>query len=174
MELELTVQHGDDLLSELELPEVESDLPISAQTWSAWFVKWLEILASALPHAIGYEITLRLTNDVEIQTLNHQYRDQNQPTDVLAFASLEVDYPQSEEFLESQPLHLGDIVISIDTAQRQAQQQGHSLKIELAWLTTHGLLHLLGWDHPDPESLQSMLDQQAILLESIGLIDKKV
>ena len=48
-------------------------------------------------------------------------------------------------------------MISVNTAQRQAQQQGHSLPTELAWLATHGLLHLLGWDHPDEESLMQML-----------------
>jgi probable rRNA maturation factor len=71
--------------------------------------------------------------------------------------------------LSSEPLYLGDIAISIDTAQRQAQQQGHSLKTELAWLAAHGFLHLLGWDHPDEESLTQMLDRQETLLQAIGL-----
>jgi probable rRNA maturation factor len=67
------------------------------------------------------------------------------------------------------PLYLGDVVISVDTAHRQAQQQGHSLKTELAWLATHGLLHLLGWDHPDEESLMEMLNQQETLLQIVNL-----
>jgi probable rRNA maturation factor len=113
---------------------------------------------------------LRLTTDTEIQTLNSQYREQDKPTDVLAFASLEANLPQSEEMLASMPLYLGDIIVSVDTAQRQAQQQEHSLSTELAWLTAHGLLHLLGWDHPDEESLMEMLQQQVILLEKIGMI----
>jgi probable rRNA maturation factor len=66
-------------------------------------------------------------------------------------------------------LYLGDIVISVETAYRQAQQQGHSLQTELAWLATHGLLHLLGWDHPDEESLQGMLYQQETLLKLVNL-----
>ena len=142
--------------------------PIVAETWEAWFYRWLEILQPNIPAAPSYELSLRLTDDVEIQALNNQYRHQNCPTDVLAFAALEVDCPQPEESLVSLPLYLGDIVISIDTAQRQAQQQGHTLATELAWLASHGLLHLLGWDHPDEDSLMQMLAEQVILLRKVG------
>ncbi|MBD1215260.1 MAG: rRNA maturation RNase YbeY [Dolichospermum sp.] len=143
---------------------------IPPETWENWFQEWLEILNDYLPTAPSYEVSLRLTTDTEIQTLNSQYREQDKPTDVLAFASLEANLPQSEEMLISMPLYLGDIIVSVDTAQRQAQQQEHSLSTELAWLTAHGLLHLLGWDHPDEESLMEMLQQQVILLEKIGMI----
>nr|WP_174764109.1 rRNA maturation RNase YbeY [Anabaena sp. UHCC 0253] len=149
---------------------ISDNYPISPETWENWFQQWLEILHTYLPTAPSYEISLRLTTDTEIQTLNSQYRQQDKPTDVLAFASLEADFPQSEEMLASMPLYLGDIIVSIDTAQRQAQQQEHSLSTELAWLTAHGLLHLLGWDHPDEESLMQMLHQQVILLKDIGII----
>lgn len=147
----------------------ETQLPLPDQTWENWFQQWLEILSADLPTAPSYEITLRLTNDTEIQALNVQYRQQDKPTDVLAFAALEADLPQNEEMLASLPLYLGDIIVSIDTAKRQADQQGHSLLTELAWLTAHGLLHLLGWDHPDEASLVKMLEQQVILLKSIGI-----
>ncbi len=146
-----------------------NQLIVSDDTWKAWFDKWLEILTPDLPPALSYEIGLRLTNDTQIQELNAQYRQENKPTDVLAFASLETDFPQSKEMLASQPLYLGDIIVSIDTVQRQAQQQEHSLTTELAWLTAHGLLHLVGWDHPDEESLMEMLKQQVILLDGVGI-----
>ncbi|MFN6540796.1 MAG: rRNA maturation RNase YbeY [Nostoc sp. EkiNYC01] len=147
---------------------------ITAETWENWFHSWLEILHPHIPPAPGYEIGLRLTDDSQIQELNAQYRQKNQPTDVLAFAALEVDFPQSEEMLASVPLYLGDIIVSVDTAQRQAQQQGHNLPTELAWLSAHGLLHLLGWDHPDEESLERMLEQQVKLLKAVGIaIDKE-
>ena len=143
--------------------------PIAAQTWQSWFEHWMIVL-QPVPPAPKFELGLRLTNDVEIQTLNAQYRHIDKPTDVLAFAALEVEFPQIEEILMLQPLYLGDIVISVDTARRQAQQQGHSLSTELAWLAAHGLLHLLGWDHPDEESLQQMLEQQAFMLETVGMV----
>ncbi|MBD2693454.1 rRNA maturation RNase YbeY [Anabaena catenula] len=152
------------------LAESSPNLPVSDNTLETWFDQWLEILTPDLPPALSYEIGLRLTNDAQIQELNTQYRQQNKPTDVLAFASLEADLPQSQEMLASQPLYLGDIVVSIDTAERQAQQQEHSLSTELAWLTAHGLLHLLGWDHPDEESLMQMLQQQVILLKGVSII----
>ncbi|CEJ43489.1 rRNA maturation RNase YbeY [Umezakia ovalisporum] len=144
------------------------DTPISPETWQEWFHRWLESLQPHLPPAPSYEITLRLTNDAEIQSLNAQYRLQDKPTDVLSFAALEVDCPQSPETLAA-PLYLGDIVISINTAQLQAQQQEHSLRTELAWLAAHGLLHLLGWDHPDEEQLMEILQQQVQLLKIIGI-----
>jgi probable rRNA maturation factor len=118
---------------------------------------------------IGFVGGLRFTNDIEIQELNAQYRHQNQPTDVLAFAELEVDCPQLPKMQVELPLYLGDIVVSVDTAKRQAAQQNHLLSTELAWLVCHGLLHLLGWDHPDDESLEQMLEQQVQLLKTIGI-----
>jgi probable rRNA maturation factor len=130
----------------------------------------METLKPNLPPAATYELNLRLTDDTEIQSLNAQYRHKNQPTDVLAFATLEVNSPQLPPQIQlSMPLYLGDVVISVDTAYRQAQQQGHSLRTELAWLATHGLLHLLGWDHPDEESLREMLNQQETLLQIVDL-----
>ena len=141
----------------------------SITLWEKWFECWITDLKSQLPTANTYELSLRLTDDAEIKVLNHQYREQDKPTDVLAFAALEADFPMNEEMRSQLPLYLGDIVISVDTANRQATEQGHPLQTELAWLATHGLLHLLGWDHPDETSLLQMLEQQAVLLQLIGL-----
>lgn len=172
MQVEVSVQ---DCFSETSLLEASGSEAshqysdqIAVETWETWFKRWLEILQPNIPPAQGYELSLRLTDDQEIQALNSQYREQNKPTDVLAFAALELDCPQPVE-MRSLPLYLGDIVISVNTALRQAQQQGHTLKTELAWLATHGLLHLLGWDHPDEDSLTQMLNQQYILLQLIGI-----
>jgi probable rRNA maturation factor len=133
--------------------------------WEEWFEQWLVMMSSDLPEAEGYELSLRFTTDLEIQQLNSQYRHQNLPTDVLAFAALEVDYPELPGCV---PLYLGDIVISVETADRQAQISAHPLMTELAWLAAHGFLHLLGWDHPDEPTLQQMLQQQDILLSKMG------
>ena len=171
MEVEVSVQDYFFTASRSTITEAEK-LPcsISISLWESWFYKWLEILQPALSPTDAYELTLRLTNDAEIQGLNAQYRHKNQPTDVLAFAALEVNSPQlPTEFQLSVPLYLGDVVISVDTAGRQAQQQGHPLQTELAWLAAHGLLHLLGWDHPDEERLVEMLNQQETLLQSVNL-----
>ncbi|MEH1870209.1 rRNA maturation RNase YbeY [Nostoc sp.] len=170
MSVELYVEDDFSELSPTTSVKIEDTDPrIPPETWENWFNQWLEILHPDIPSAPSYEIGLRLTDDTQIQELNAQYRQQNKPTDVLAFAALEVDFPQSKEMLASVPLYLGDIIVSVDTAQRQAQQQEHSLPTELAWLVSHGLLHLLGWDHPDEESLGRMLEQQVRLLNAVGI-----
>jgi probable rRNA maturation factor len=148
--------------------------PISAEQWEFLFTTWLVQMADDLADLgadLGrdadseaeYEISLILTTDAEVQVLNRDYRDKDQPTDVLSFAALEVDAPPLPS---GEPLPLGDIIISIETAQRQADSQSHSLTTELQWLATHGLLHLLGWDHPDDESLARMLHRQGQLIAS--------
>ncbi|HEY9615661.1 MAG TPA: rRNA maturation RNase YbeY [Microcoleaceae cyanobacterium] len=165
MQVEVCVQ---DSLDELE--SGNSPATIAPETWEGWFLKWLTVLQPELSAVQAYELSLRLTDDREIQGLNAQYRQQDKPTDVLAFAALEVEAPLLDELGGAeQPLYLGDIVISLDTAQRQAEAQGHALATELAWLAAHGLLHLLGWDHPDDDSLLKMLNQQQKLLNTVGL-----
>lgn len=158
MESEIFVENTTDQ----ELPELEPT------AWAEWLGQWLTELQEFLPPAPGYELTLRFTNDAEIHHLNRQYRQKDQPTDVLSFAALEddlgMDYPDTE------PLYLGDVIVSVDTAQGQAIAREHSLKIELGWLVSHGLLHLLGWDHPDEASLEEMLNCQALLLRNVQLI----
>lgn len=153
--------------------ESSTECPIDGKTWVDWFLVWLEIMEDDLPSALGYELSLRLTSDAEIMLLNGDYRDRHQPTDVLAFASLEIDFPQLNDIQLLDLLYLGDIVISVETANRQAREYGHSLREELAWLATHGFLHLLGWDHPDRHRLQQMLTQQQILLQKAGIINQR-
>lgn len=83
------------------------------------------------------ELSLALVTDHEIRSLNRQYRGKDKPTDVLSF-------PLADEL---HPFLLGDVVISVETAARQAQRRGHSLREELQILLIHGILHLLGYDH---------------------------
>jgi probable rRNA maturation factor len=143
---------------------------ITESTWLEWFQKWLRTPGLELPPAPTYEVSLRLTTDAEIQALNAQFRHKDQPTDVLSFAAMEVDFPSLElDETDDSSLYLGDIIISVDTASKQAPEHGYSLTRELAWLASHGLLHLLGWDHPDEPSLLQMLHQQETFLASIGL-----
>ena len=151
---------------------LEDEVPIKATSlnlipWSDWFYAWLKALYPNVPPGNNYELSLRLTNNTEMQTYNAQYRHKDEPTDVLAFAALESEVTQPEDLNE--PLYIGDIIISLDKADQQAQERQHSLTEELAWLATHGLLHLLGWDHPDEPSLEQMLAKQAELLEIIAI-----
>ncbi|MEL7334256.1 MAG: rRNA maturation RNase YbeY [Cyanobacteria bacterium J06560_2] len=137
--------------------------------YQTWLCTWLRALAPALSPINAYEVSLRLTDDSEIQQLNTDYRQQAKPTDVLSFAALETALPGAEALHQEQPLYLGDIIISVETATRQASSTQHSLEKELAWLTAHGLLHLLGWAHPTEERLIAMLNKQTELLSLIKI-----
>ena len=92
---------------------------------------------------------LQFTDDSTIAALNSSWRCKPETTDVLSFAVFDENiYMSGCQFIE-----LGDIVVSVTRAEQQAQQQNHSLLHELRWLVSHGLLHLLGWDHPTETSL---------------------
>jgi probable rRNA maturation factor len=151
---------------ELNVQNVVGQQPIDAAAWTKYFQTWITQPDLGLPPSEGYEITLRLTDDAEIRSLNAQYRQIDQPTDVLAFAALDESMVLSPA-LANLPIYLGDIIISMDTARKQSVEQGHPLSTELLWLASHGFLHLLGWDHPDDESLAQMLACQDRLLGTI-------
>jgi probable rRNA maturation factor len=142
---------------------------IPTEDWQAWFSQWATQV-DLPPSPLGaYELSLTLTDDGEMAELNGTYRHIERPTDVLSFAALEDETPLAPELLESEPFYLGDIIISLDTAQRQAEAAGHALRWETVWLASHGFLHLLGWDHPDDNHLEAMLAKQGELLRAIGL-----
>ena len=92
------------------------------------------------------ELSLSLVSDREITEINQRYLQRSHPTDVLAFSMGEGD------FSEINPHLLGDVVISVETAQRQADSKGHSLEEEICLLLIHGILHLFGYDHETPGS----------------------
>ena len=112
--------------------------------------------------SVDCEVSILLTDGAEIQVLNHQYRHIDGPTDVLAFAMREGIGG------DLNPQLLGDLVISVPTAQRQSIAHGHSLDIELAILSVHGTLHLLGYDHQTPEEAEIMFEKQETLLRLIS------
>ncbi|MGA7953619.1 MAG: rRNA maturation RNase YbeY [Gloeobacterales cyanobacterium] len=149
-------------------------IPIPAEQWQEWFSLWWEHLGEGdfilVPKPEEAELTLRFTDDAEMQQLNQTYRSKDEPTDVLSFAVLEDElflkdmYPESPE-----PQYLGDIVIAVPYANKQCQSKGHSLVEELIWLSLHGLLHLLGWDHQEDSSFTAMILRQHQLLEATAL-----
>ena len=102
----------------------------------------------------NFEVALRLTTDAEIRALNRDYRGKDKPTDVLAFAQREGPGGGLH------PAVLGDIVISVDTARRQAKR---GLVVELLHLASHGLCHLLGYDHRDAAEERVMNARAAAL-----------
>lgn len=109
------------------------------------------------------EVSVLLTDDAGIAALNAQYRGRPEPTDVLSFALRE-----GEGADPADPV-LGDIVISIPRAEQQAEEYGHSVVREVAFLAVHGLLHLLGYDHETPADEADMMRETEAILTPLGL-----
>ncbi len=109
------------------------------------------------------EVSVALVDDDHIHELNRKYRDTDCATDVLSFAMLEgIDG-------EEGPLLLGDIVVSLERAKQQAEDYGHGFEREVAFLTLHGLFHLLGHDHETSEREAEMNGRQETILAKLGL-----
>lgn len=135
---------------------IESDLPFPEEL--------LERAArTSLEHeAQDGELSIVLTDDARLQELNRDYLGIDAPTDVLSFPASETD-PQTGA------RYIGDILISVPRAQSQAEAAGHVLESELQLLVVHGVLHLLGHDHADPEEKKRMWQAQAEILKSLDL-----
>ena len=119
-------------------------------------------MAEKVLHRLGRsdaEIGLSFISDRRIQSLNRIYRGKDQPTDVLAFP---LENPR--DLKGRAPCFLGDVVISVPTALRQARAQRHPLRREIAWLIIHGILHLLGYDHEKPDEARRMRRREQALL----------
>ena len=180
LELTLRLEGGDGSpLAAALAPQLAAAAPLTSgdqaeRHWQALLGDWLGQLSPELPaelRAPAYSLGLLITDDRSIAVLNGEWRQQEGPTDVLAFAAQEAPLPPGAlaELGEAEPLELGDIVISLETAARQAQEHDHDLERELRFLASHGLLHLLGWDHPDAASLERMLARQELLLVQAGV-----
>ncbi|WP_214629958.1 rRNA maturation RNase YbeY [Paenibacillus agaridevorans] len=145
----------------------------------AWIVKLTELLQLA-GEAEGLttgEVALTFTDDEGIHALNRDYRGIDRPTDVLSFAmqedgadELDIIFEVEDES-ESDPLSgmLGDIIISVERAQLQSEEYGHSLEREIGFLFVHGFLHLIGYDHQDETSEAEMTAKQEAVLSQAGL-----
>lgn len=107
------------------------------------------------------EMTIVIEDDEYIRALNLQFRDVDAPTDVLSFASDEIDPDTNQQYI-------GDIIISYPRAKAQAEIAGHMTNVELQLLVVHGTLHLLGYDHATPEEKTKMWGTQAQVLNQIG------
>ena len=117
------------------------------------------------------EVDITIVDDDEIHQLNRDYRNVDRPTDVLSFA-LDEDDEDEPELLEGQLHLLGDIIISAETATRQAEEFGHGLEREIVYLAVHGLLHLLGYDHMVEEDKVIMRAKEEEALRAINLAEE--
>ncbi|ROR98732.1 putative rRNA maturation factor [Sinobacterium caligoides] len=132
---------------------VDSACPSEAQ-----FERW--VTAAIADRRAEAELSLRITDSAEVQELNRSYRQQDKPTNVLSFPA---DLPPELNI----PL-LGDIIISAEVVDCEAQQQGKLAEAHWAHMVVHGTLHLLGYDHIDDDEAEEMEALETEILTSMG------
>lgn len=115
------------------------------------------------------EISVSIVTDEEIKEINEQFRNIDSPTDVLSFPQLTFVEGEMADVNEKEEIILGDIIISLERAEAQALEYGHSLKREIAFLTAHSMLHLMGYDHMEPSEEEEMFAKQKEILEKAGI-----
>ncbi|MFS0775926.1 rRNA maturation RNase YbeY [Neobacillus sp. 3P2-tot-E-2] len=115
------------------------------------------------------EVSVTFVSNERIHEINREYRDKDAPTDVISFAMEELGEGEIELIGEELPRVLGDIIISIPKAEEQAREYGHSFIRELGFLSVHGFLHLLGYDHMEKEEEEKMFSRQKEILDAYGL-----
>ena len=121
------------------------------------------------------EISVLLTDDEGIHQINLDMRGVDRPTDVLSFPMFELEPgvpPEGEDYLdpESELCPLGDMCISLERAEAQAAEFGHSVEREICYLTVHSVLHLLGYDHLDEGPMKAqMREREEAILEKLGI-----
>ncbi len=130
--------------------------------------QFIEIIKTTLDYLKiedDIEMSCILVDDEDIHQINKEYRHIDRSTDVISFA-----LEDNEQFyIEGMPRSIGDIFISVDHARIQAQEYGHSLKREMCFLFTHGLLHLLGYDHMNEDDEKEMFSLQKEILNHLHI-----
>lgn len=116
------------------------------------------------------EVSVTFTDNESIHKLNNKFRGVDRPTDVLSFPLFDYDGTSEEPPVDEMMNMLGDIVISLEKANEQACEFGHSFEREVAFLTAHSMLHLLGYDHElSDEDDKEMREKQNIVMDMLGL-----
>lgn len=156
-------------MSALTAQGLSIDLRIADPRWTGALGGLEDIAVRVLDHGAcvvgaGGEVSILMTDDAEMQTLNRRWRDLDKPTDVLSFPSDDPEIP-------GQPKHLGDIAVGFETAFRDAQAMNRPFEAHIAHLLIHGFLHLVGYDHIDPEDAAVMEPLETKILAGLGWPD---
>lgn len=148
-----------------------------AQDWDALSQRAVVASIAASPHAhlastpASIEISVRLTSDAEVQMLNRQYRGKDKPTNVLSFPMVQPDLIASLANTDDGEVLLGDIVLALETCEREAKERGVALEDHAAHLIVHGTLHLLGHDHMNDAEAEAMEAIERAAMAALGLHD---
>lgn len=158
-------------MSELDfVVTIEVDPPFDAEVNLDQLERLVTHVLRGEAVAAPAEVSIWITDEDELHTLNRTYRSVDASTDVLSFGA-EPEQDEALPFVSApdQPRYLGDLAVSFPHVVRQADEYGHSRQRELSYLVTHGLLHLLGYDHEQPEQAQVMRSREEALLGVLGI-----
>ena len=150
---------------EIELRTEPEELSVSEEERAA--VRRAIETVGRLYGAEGAEVSVTLTDDAHIHVINREYRNVDRPTDVISFALTESEEPEIIGGGEHEVL--GDLIISLERMRAQAAEYGHTELRELSFLTVHGMLHLLGYDHMEAEERQEMEEEQRAVMEELEI-----
>ncbi len=157
--------------------ETEADFPFDYETLANKVISYT-IEREDFPYEA--EINLTLVDKDTIRQINKEYREIDRPTDVLSFPML--SYPKAGDFSEIEEdvmdnfnpdtgeVLLGDIIICVPKVYEQAEEYGHSVEREFAFLIVHSMLHLFGYDHMTPEEAAFMEDRQKLILSELNIL----
>ncbi len=133
-----------------------------------------ELIEKVISESLKYEgisnnaeISVTIVDNEEIRKINNKFRNIDKATDVLSFPLIDFNVESLPE--DNSKIYLGDIIISIERAEEQAEEYGHSLDREIGFLTAHSMLHLLGYDHMIQEEEKIMFKKQEDILNNLGL-----
>lgn len=150
---------------EIEIRTEPEELSVSEEERAA--VRRAIETVGRLYGAEGAEVSVTLTDDAHIHVINREYRNVDRPTDVISFALTESEEPEIIGGGEHEVL--GDLIISLERMRAQAAEYGHTELRELSFLTVHGMLHLLGYDHMEEQERQEMEEEQRAVMEELGI-----
>lgn len=157
-------------------PRLVADFLHEAGDWTDFAA--IEDTAVAAIHAVAahveigpeaQSVTIVFSDDAHVRSLNLQWRGQDKPTNVLSFPAVPQELPADRP--SHVMLHLGDIVLAAETVVREANEQALSPRHHLSHLVVHGVLHLLGYDHMEPNDADEMEQLEAEILASLGIAD---
>lgn len=155
---------------------IESPWPDTTD-WEALAQRATAAALARTPHgelataAVSVEISVRLTSDDEIQTLNAQYRGKDKPTNVLSFPMVQPDLLDGIANTDDGEVLLGDIALAYGVCEREAAEKGISMEDHATHLIVHGTLHLLGYDHLEDHEADAMEAIEIDALAALGLAD---
>lgn len=152
---------------EIEFEYIDEDH--LSEDYKEQFLQIIFTTAQLLNIEDDLELSCIIVDDNKIHEINRDYRQIDKSTDVISFAMEDND----QYYVAGMPRSLGDIFISIDHAKTQAKDYGHSLKREMCFLFTHGLLHLLGYDHMNEDDEKEMFDLQKQILTTLQIDNMK-